>query len=79
MILTSVFVPIEAMIYILSSLAIGQQRRYILAIVLAIFLLPFATDALTWGSFLFNIDNSGMHRLRIIRFIPWSEGKFGEY
>jgi len=66
-------------IYILGSLANGQQRRYILAIVLAIFLLPFATDALTWGSFPFNIDNSGVHRRRIIPFIPWPEGKFGEY
>jgi hypothetical protein len=40
---------------------------------------PLVTDALIWGSFPFNIDNKGVARLRLIPFLPWPDGSFGEY
>ena len=48
-------------------------------LVVGIFLLPFITDALMWGSFPFNIDDQGVSRLRLIPFIPWPSSAFGEY
>ena len=56
-------------------------RRYLVAILLvaAVFVLPLLTDFLTWGSFPFNIDNDGVSRLRMIPFMPWPSGQFGEY
>jgi len=40
---------------------------------------PFVTDFLIWGSFPFNIDNDGVSRLRMIPFVPWPSGQFGQY
>jgi hypothetical protein len=59
-----------------------NPRRRALCVVLlavAILLIPFVTDFLTWGSFPFGIDDQGVSRLRLIPFIPWPEGHLGEY
>ena len=56
---------------------IPRRRIYITLIVAAIFVLPFVTDFLIWGSFPFNIDNNRISRLRMIPFIPWPDGHFG--
>lgn len=46
--------------------------------VIGIFLLPFLTDTLIWGSFPFIIDNDGYQRLRMIPFLPWPSGRYLE-
>jgi hypothetical protein len=58
-----------------------KKKRYVYAffVTTTILLLPFVTDALTWGSFPFNIDNQGFHRLRMIPFFPWPDGGYGNY
>ena len=52
---------------------------YSVLIVVGIFLVPIIAEPLMWGSFPFNIDDQGVSRLRLIPFIPWPEGHFGEY
>lgn len=61
-----------------STLSIPRRCFYILLAAIVVVLLPFVTDALIWGSFPFAIDNSGVHRLRLIPFIPWPDAPFGE-
>jgi hypothetical protein len=60
--------------------SISAGRRYLYAALLAgaIFLIPFVTQALVWGSFPFGVDNDRNIRLRMIPFIPWPEGHFGD-
>jgi hypothetical protein len=57
----------------------SQRWLYSVLLIVGIFLLPFLTDALMWGSFPFIIDDEGVSRLRMIPFIPWPSGHFGEY
>lgn len=81
-ILVSVAVPIQGLAYV-RALTTGMDTRkrnlYVALIIVTIFLLPLLTDALTWGSFPFNFDNRGLGRLRMIPFIPWPDGPFGQY
>ena len=82
-IVASVSWPIYGLL--LTAVALQNQdvkkKRYVYASVVAmtILLLPFVTDALTWGSFPFNIDDQGFHRLRMIPFFPWPDGGYGTY
>lgn len=57
---------------------VGKRYLYAFSLVAAIFLLPFVTDALIWGSFPLGFDNEGVLRLRMIPFVPWPEGHYGE-
>lgn len=80
----SVYWPIQGLIAIaatIKSRSAGLQKRYFYAslITIMVFLVPFFTDTLTWGSFPFNVDNNGIHRLRLIPFLPWPDGQYGEY
>jgi hypothetical protein len=61
--------------------AVKPPGRYIrvFVILFLIFMLPVITDALLWGSFPFTFDRNGIARLRMIPFIPWPSGNFGEY
>jgi hypothetical protein len=59
--------------------AARQPWRYSLLLILGIFLLPFVAEALMWGSFPFIFDDHGVARLRMIPFIPWPSGHYGEY
>lgn len=83
MIAASVCLPIQWLVFaaglIVADRDIPSRRIHITLIVVAIFVLPFVTDFLIWGSFPFNIDNNGISRLRMIPFIPWPDGHFGEY
>ena len=56
------------------------KKRYLYAFLLAagIFLLPFITDTLIWGSFPLGYDHQGVLRLRLFPFFPWPEGHYGE-
>jgi len=64
----------------LSALVRDRQRwLFSGALVAGIFLLPFVTEALVWGSFPFIIDDQGISRLRMIPFVPWPSGHFGTY
>jgi len=58
-----------------------QPHRWLWAIlvIVVILLLPVVTDILIWGSFPLTFDNSGVARLRMIPFIPWPSGDFGEF
>jgi len=60
---------------------LNADRRwlYLLVLIIGIFLLPFITEALMWGTFPFCIDDQGNSRLRLIPFLPWPGGNFGEY
>jgi hypothetical protein len=84
-ILASVYLPFHVLLLMpavfTSNEGDATRRRYFLALFVAVvvFLLPFLTDALIWGSFPFNIDNNGVARLRLIPFFPWPDGNFGEY
>ena len=79
----SIYWPIQGLALTASFVTADDEmpRRYLIVILLvvAVFVLPFVTDFLTWGSFPFNIDNDGASRLRMIPFIPWPNGQFGEY
>lgn len=78
----SVYFPIYSIVLIWSmATADGLKRRYayLFLLVAVVFLLPILIDAVTWGSFPFNIDNDGVHRLRLIPFIPWPQGPYGDY
>ncbi len=55
-----------------------QQWRWVLLMVGVILLLPIVTDFLIWGSFPLMFDNEGVGRLRMIPFIPWPSGEYGE-
>ena len=57
------------------------RKRYVSAFLLAaaIFVLPFVTDALIWGSFPLGFDNQGILRLRMFPFFPWPDGHYGEF
>ena len=81
----SIFWPIQALTIVSSIVTAvdphNPRGRFVRAfvIVFLIFLLPVITDALLWGSFPFTFDRNGIARLRMIPFIPWPSGNFGEY
>ena len=78
----SVYFPIYSIRVLMSLIAADELKRryvYICSLVVIVFLFPFLVDAITWGSFPFNIDNEGVHRLRLFPFIPWPEGPYGDY
>ena len=70
---------IAALVKSPNELKARQRWLHSVLLVVGIFLLPFITDALMWGSFPFNIDDQGVSRLRLIPFIPWPSSAFGEY
>jgi hypothetical protein len=80
-IMASVSWPIYGLLLAAVALQDVKNKRYVYALFVAItiLLLPFVTDALTWGSFPFNVDNEGVHRLRMIPFFPWPDGGYGSY
>jgi hypothetical protein len=59
--------------------AARQKWRWVLLIAAVILLLPVVTDTLLWGSFPLTFDSQGVARLRMIPFIPWPSGNFGEF
>lgn len=82
--MASICLPLYLLLLIPSTFAETTEARakrcaLVVALVLLALVIPFITDAIVWGSFPFNIDNNGVARLRLIPFIPWPEGKFGDY
>ena len=61
------------------NLMARQRWLYSVLLIIGIFLLPFMAEVLMWGSFPFTFDSQGFSRLRMIPFIPWPSGDFGEY
>lgn len=83
-IVSSIWGPLRVLKFIPRLITLGDEvgikHRYLYSFLLAaaIFLFPFVTDALIWGSFPLGFDNQGVLRLRMIPFIPWPEGHYGE-
>jgi hypothetical protein len=59
--------------------AARQQWRWVILLAVVILLLPLVTDILIWGSFPLTLDNAGVARLRMIPFIPWPSGDYGDF
>jgi hypothetical protein len=83
-ILGSVYWPIQGLSIVsviakADTVTANKRFLYVLLLALTIFLLPFVSDALIWGSFPFNIDDAGVSRLRLIPFFPWPDGQFGQF
>ena len=78
-ILASVFWPLYGLLAIAAM--VKTRGRYVRVVLLAVAILvfPLVTDALTWGSFPSNIDKNGVRRLRLIPFVPWPAGNYGDY
>jgi hypothetical protein len=74
----SVTWPIFGLAFVAALVSERKPWPYSLGIIVAIVLLPFVTDTLIWGSFPFVFDDQGVGRLRMIPFIPWPAGHFGE-
>jgi hypothetical protein len=55
------------------------QWRWIVVLAVVTLLVPIVTDFLIWGSFPLTFDNEGIARLRLIPFIPWPSGDYGEF
>jgi hypothetical protein len=78
-------VVISSIIWPLYGLAavafLAMAKRWLCVIVMAVALLlfPLVTDILIWGSFPFTYDNAGVAQLRMIPFIPWPSGDYGEF
>lgn len=75
----SVIWPVFGLGSVALLVAARQPCRYSLLLMVGIFLLPFVSEALIWGSFPFTFDHNGVGRLRMIPFIPWPSGDYGEY
>jgi hypothetical protein len=75
----SVVFPLTGMWAIGLAAAERQQWRFIILMAIIIFLSPVITDILIWGSFPLTFDNEGVARLRMIPFIPWPSGDYGEF
>jgi hypothetical protein len=74
----SLLLPISLLAF--SGICVASRKPWYhaaLAIV-AVLLLPFATDFLVWGSFPFIFDGEGVARLRMIPFLPWPAGHYLE-
>jgi hypothetical protein len=85
-VMTSVLLPIGGVIGVTAFLfdrntVTNRQTRVVRALVIlaAIFLLPFVTDALIWGSFPLTFDEHGNGRLRLIPFLPWPDRPYGQF
>jgi hypothetical protein len=81
----SVWWPLQGLVYVSvvvtadDKARVGKRYLYAFLLAAAILLLPFLTDALIWGSFPFTIDNEGVWRIRMVPFIPWPDGHYGEF
>jgi hypothetical protein len=75
----SVIFPLYGLGTIGLLVAARQQWRWVLLMTALMLLLPIVTDLLIWGSFPLTFDNEGVARLRMIPFIPWPSGAFGEF
>jgi hypothetical protein len=82
-VVASVLLPLQglAVVYgiVTSELKVKQRTLYSVLVIVAIFVMPFVAEALLWGSFPFIFDDEGVSRLRMIPFIPWPSGHYGEY
>jgi hypothetical protein len=58
--------------------SVGKRWLYALLLVVGVFLLPFVTDALIWGSFPFTVNRDGTGLIRLIPFIPWPSLPYGQ-
>ena len=76
--LASVIWPVLGLGGIAALITAKQRWYYFLLLIVGIFLIPFITDALMWGSFPFIFDDAGVARLRMIPFLPWPSGHYGE-
>jgi hypothetical protein len=61
------------------ELGVGRRWLFTVLIIIGIFLVPLIAEIVMWGSFPFIIDNQGISRMRMIPFIPWPAGQYGEY
>jgi hypothetical protein len=81
----SVWAPLRGLKFISIVVTSDDETRvrkrylYVFLLAAAIFAIPFITDALIWGSFPLGFDNDGVLRLRMIPFVPWPEGHYGEF
>jgi hypothetical protein len=75
----SVVLPLLGLVVVALIVGGGRRPLYSIFVIVGIFLLPVITDAFVWGSFLLTFDNEGKGRLRMIPFVPWPSGRFGEY
>jgi hypothetical protein len=75
----SIIWPLYGLGSVAFLVAARQQWHWVLLIVASILLFPLVTDLLIWGSFPFTFDNERIARLRVIPFIPWPSGDYGEY
>jgi hypothetical protein len=75
----SIIWPLRSLALVGFLAAAKNQWRWVLLIVGTTLIFPFVTDFLTWGSFPLIIDDAGVARLRMIPFIPWPSGNYGEY
>ena len=75
----SIAFPLYGMSTIGALVAARQQWRWVVLLVVVIVLLPLVTDILMWGSFPLTFDNAGVARLRMIPFIPWPSGDYGDF
>jgi hypothetical protein len=79
---TSVVLPLQGLVLIYVIAIQSKVRRrwlYSALITIGIFVMPLIAEPLLWGSFPFIFDDQGVARLRIIPFIPWPSGRYGEY
>jgi hypothetical protein len=74
----SVVLPVFGLVFVAVLVAARQRWRYLVLLIVGIFLLPFITDTFMWGSFPFIFDDAGVARLRMIPFIPWPSGRYLE-
>ncbi|WP_316178772.1 hypothetical protein [Bradyrhizobium sp. SZCCHNRI1009] len=76
---TSIIWPLYGLAVVAFLVTVRQPWRWAVLMIAGVLLLPFVTDLLTWGSFPFIFDNTGSARLRMIPFLPWPSGAYGEY
>ncbi|MGJ4900175.1 hypothetical protein ACQR0V_01305 [Bradyrhizobium sp. HKCCYLS2058] len=76
---TSIIWPLYGLAVVAFLVTVRQPWRWVVLMIAGVLLLPFVTDLLTWGSFPFIFDNTGSARLRMIPFLPWPSGAYGEY
>jgi hypothetical protein len=85
LILISVRWPLLGLLFLAFLVKAGNQlkasQRWVYSVLLigGISVSPLVVEVLVWGSFPFIIDGQGISRLRMIPFIPWPSGHYGEY
>jgi len=57
--------PVAGLVIVALLVAERQRWHYLILLIVVIFLVPFITDALMWGSFPFIFDDAGVARLRM--------------